>query len=291
MKPATFLYHDPTTIEETVRLLDEYGDEARILAGGQSLVPMMNLRLSNPGRIVDINRVRELDYVRSDQGALTIGALTRQRAVERSKDIRELCPLLADAMPHLGHFQIRNRGTIGGSVAHADPAADIPAVIVALDGVLLVRDAMGSKTISAEDFFISFFTTALGPTELLEAIHLPPWPSGTGWAFLKMTRREGDFAIVGVATRITLDSDGICGDSRIAFFGVSDAPVRARTAEAMALGTKMTSATIAPVAKKAVSDLRPESDIHASADYRLHAAELLAQRAMKLAIARAAGGR
>src|SRR5438067_4668883 len=198
MKPAPFDYFAPTSVEEVRGLLTQYGDEAKILAGGQSLVPAMALRMAQPSVVIDINNVRELNYIRADDHGLAIGAVTRQRAVERSVTVREKVPLLTAAIEWIGHPQIRNRGTIGGSLAHADPAAELPALAAVLDATFTVTNTSGTKrTLNASDFFVSYLTTALGSDDLLSEIYFPALPAGAGWSFVEVARRHGDFALVG----------------------------------------------------------------------------------------------
>ena len=221
MKPPSFDYYDPTTVEETVSLLVEHQGEAKILAGGQSLMPLLNMRLARPGVVIDVNRVADLDYIQEEQGGLIIGAMTRQRALERSELVQRLRPLLHAATLCIAHPQIRNRGTFGGSLAHADPAAEYPAVAVALDAELRAVGPNGVRTIKAGDFFTTYLTTALEPTELLTEVRLPAQQERSGWSFLEISRRHGDFALAGVAVTLTLDAAEKCSAARIVLFGVA----------------------------------------------------------------------
>ncbi len=290
MKPAPFRYFAPACLDECVALLGEHGDEAKLLAGGQSLVPMMNFRLAKPAALIDLNGVSELDYIReTNSGGTRIGALTRQRALERDPEVRRRNPLLAEAIPYIGHFQIRNRGTVGGSIAHADPAAELPAVLCALGGSVRVQGAGGERTIAAVDFFQTYFTTDLGPDELVTEIVLPRWNSGDGWAMQELSRRYGDFALVGVACRLAIDAEGKVTDGVAALFGVAGTPV---VSEAMAqlVGTRATETDLAAVSAAVAAELDPESDVHASAAYRRHLAGVLTRRALSEAYARANGG-
>ncbi|MGH7312443.1 MAG: FAD binding domain-containing protein, partial [Candidatus Rokuibacteriota bacterium] len=230
MKPPTFDYLAPTSLDETLALLGELGERAKPLAGGQSLVPLLSFRLVRPQHVVDLNGVAALAGIREDDGHLVIGAMTRQRAVETSALVRTRCPLLAQAMPQIGHAQIRNRGTIGGSLAHADPAAELPAVVAALQGELVIRSARGRRVLKPEQFFVGYLSTAAEPTELLVEVRLPVVPARTGTAFLEVSRRHGDFALVGVAATVTLDEAGVCTASAIALTGVGSTPVVAREA-------------------------------------------------------------
>src|SRR2546428_2597983 len=211
MKPAPFAYHAPTGLDQALALLAEHGPEAKPLAGGQSLVAAMNFRLAQPAVLVDLNRVAGLDGIAvAPEGGLSLGAMTRQRALERDPLVARQAPLLAEAMPHVAHPQIRNRGTLGGSLAHADPAAELPAVMVALEARIRLRSRKAERWLSAEDFFVGLFATALQPGELLVEVALPPPGPRTGWAFEEVSRRHGDFALVGVAAVVQLNSDGRC---------------------------------------------------------------------------------
>ena len=290
MKPAPFRYFAPTSLDECVDLLGEHGDEAKLLAGGQSLVPMMNFRLAKPAALIDLNGVSELAYVgETASGGMRIGALTRQRALERDPELRRRNPLLAEAIPYIGHFQIRNRGTVGGSIAHADPAAELPAVLCALDGSIRVQGAGRERTIAAVDFFQTYFTADLGPDEVVTEIVLPPWHSGDGWSVQELSRRYGDFALVGVACRLRVDAEGNVTDGAAALFGVGGAPV-VPEAVAQLVGTRAEEATLAAVSAAVAAELDPESDVHASASYRRHLAGVLTRRALGEAYARANGG-
>lgn len=281
MKPAPFDYFAPTSVEEVRGLLTQYGDEAKILAGGQSLVPVMALRLAQPSVVVDINNVRELNYIRADDHGLAIGAVTRQRAVERSVTVREKVPLLTAAIEWIGHPQIRNRGTIGGSLAHADPAAELPALAAVLDATFTVTNASGTKrTLKASDFFVSYLTTALGSQDLLSEIYFPALPAGAGWSFVEVARRHGDFALVGVATVVALDGSGNCSDVRVALFGVAPTAVRSPRAEQALLGQKPDEQAIAAAAAEVAKDIDPPADVHASAAYRTYVATNLVRRAL-----------
>lgn len=287
MKPAAFEYHDPATTEEALQLLAELGDEAKPLAGGQSLVPMMNFRLARPGHLVDLNRLGDLSYVRIDGGALRIGAMTRQRELERSPLVAQGWPLIREATSYIGHVQIRNRGTVGGSLAHADPAAELPAVMAALEAELVIRSSERERRASPERFFDSYYTTALAPTELLVEIRVAPLPSRTGWAFQEVSRRHGDFALVGVAALLTLDDDGAIAGARLAFTGAAPAPVRSAAAEALLQGQRPTEGLFREAGARAAGGLDPDSDIHASAEYRRQVGAVLARRALTQAATRA----
>lgn len=291
MKPPPFEYFDPASVEEALALLKEHGEEAKVLAGGQSLVPLLNFRLARPRYLIDLNRIPAFSYIREVNGGLAIGAMTRQRAVERSPLVRERCPLLAEAMPLIGHPQIRNRGTIGGSLAHADPAAELPAAVAALRGELVVRGADRQRLLTPEQFFVSYLTTALEPSELLVEVRLPAWPPRTGWAFLEVSRRHGDFALVGVAAVLTVDEAGVCTHAALALTGVGPTPVLASRAAQGLVGGGPTAEAFEEAARRVSEALRPDSDLHASAEYRRHVAGVLTRRALARALERAKGGK
>jgi carbon-monoxide dehydrogenase medium subunit len=271
MKPAAFEYHAPETVDEVCALLAEHGDEAKVLAGGQSLVPMLALRLTRFEHLIDVNRVGELAGFGRDDGTLVVQAGTRQRVMERDTAIAAAAPLLAQATPFIGHFQIRNRGTVGGSLAHADPASEYPAVAVALGAELeLARQGAARRRVSADDFFVGTWETVAGPDELLVAARFPVWPARSGFAIDEVARRHGDFALAGVACAVSADRVGI------ALFGVGSTPVRARAAEEALLA----GATPADVAEAAVAGLEPPADVHASSSTRVRIARHLVERAV-----------
>jgi carbon-monoxide dehydrogenase medium subunit len=286
MKPAPFEYFAPLELQEALDLLERYGDEAKILAGGQSLMPLMNLRLARPGLIIDINRLSSLDTITATPaGGLTIGALTRQRALERSKIVREQNPILAAAMPLIGHFQIRNRGTIGGSLVHADPAAELPAVSLLLGAEFLLRSKSAVRVVPAAEFFLSYLTTAIRPAELLTEIRLPKW-SGEAWAVQEIARRKGDFALIGVALRAELDAGETVQNAGIVMFGVGGKPQRMERAEAILKGRRISEAFLRELSGVVAEELQPDSDIHASAAYRKEVGGVLVRRAMQSALAK-----
>ena len=290
MKPAPFEYYSPTTREEALSLLVEHGGDAKLLAGGQSLVPSMNFRLAQPSILVDLNDITDLSGISPTQdGGLRIGAMTRQREVERSPLVAERAPLLAEAMPYIAHPQIRNRGTFGGSLAHADPAAELPALAVALEAQLHVQNSSSERTISASDFFLGLFTTLLEPDELLVAASIPALPLRTGTAFEEFARRHGDYALVGVAAIVTLAEDGMVDRARVVFFSVGDVPVLSTSASAALVRAKPTAEAIQAAAEAVAADIDPQSDIHATADYRLHLAKVLARRTLARAVEHAKG--
>ena len=283
MKPAKFDYHAPTTRDEALELLGQYGYDAKVLAGGQSLMPMMNLRLARPAVVVDINRVEGLAGLGSDDGGVTIGAMTRQRQLERSPEVAERFPVISAAIPHIAHFQIRNRGTIGGSLAHSDPAAEIPALCLVLNAEITAANSSGQRTIAAGDFSLGLLTTALEPEELLTQVRLPAL-DGDGewrWGFREVCRRDGDFALVGAISLLRLDSGNVCQEARIAMFGVGDGPIRASDAEASLVGRALDAEARAEAAALVSAAVDPGSDIHASAEYRKEVSGVMARRALE----------
>jgi CO/xanthine dehydrogenase FAD-binding subunit len=288
MKPAPFEYYAPLELQETLNLLDRFGDEAKILAGGQSLMPLINLRLARPGVIIDINRLRNLDAISTaPDGGLTIGALARQRTLERSTIIQERNPMFAAAMPLIGHFQIRNRGTIGGSLVHADPAAELPAVSLLLGGEFLLRSNSGARLVAAADFFLGYLATACRPGELLTEIRLPKWRAGEAWAVIEIARRKGDFALVGVALRARLDGAGTLQNAGIVMFGVGGKPQRMEHGEALLNGRRIDQALLSELSRVVAEELDPDPDVHASAVYRKEVGGVLVRRALQSALAKA----
>ncbi|MBI4608712.1 MAG: xanthine dehydrogenase family protein subunit M [Candidatus Rokubacteria bacterium] len=285
MKPPPFEYHDPDSLEEALELLTRYGEEAKLLAGGQSLMPLLNFRLSRPAALVDLNRIASLAYVREVNGRLSLGAMTRQRAIEFSPLVRERLPLLAEATTLVGHLPIRTRGTIGGSLAHADPAAEYPAIATALDAELVVRGPRGERVLRPEEFFVSYLTTALAPEEILVEVRLPAAPPGSGWAFEEFSRRHGDFAIVGIAVQLVADGEN-CRVARLAAAGVGPTPIRLRAAEEILEREGLVEQSIEAAAARAAELVEPDSDIHASADYRRHLTRVLTRRAIRRAAKR-----
>lgn len=282
MKPAPFEYHSPETLDQALSLLAETGSDTKALAGGQSLVPAMNFRLARPAALVDLNRITPLSYIEKDgDGGLRIGAMTRQRAAERSDLVAREAPLLFDALPWIAHPQIRNRGTVGGSVAHADPAAELPAVMVALDARFVLRSHTGVRTAPARTFYTGVLSTDLRPDELLTEIQIPPLASGAGGAFLEVARRRGDFALVGVAVQLVLNDAGACESARIAMVSAADRPVLATGAMVVLDGVVAGAAAFEEAARVAADiDIDPPGDIHASPAYRRHLARVLVRRAL-----------
>ncbi len=285
MKPAPFEYFAPRSVGEAVDLLAEHGEQAKVLAGGQSLVPLMNMRLARPAVIVDINHIQALDYITAENGVLRIGALTRQRTAERSPVVAARCPLLRDALRLVGHVQIRTRGTIGGSIAHADPAAELTAVLAALEGEVTVRGPRGTRVIAAPDLFVTYLTTSLDPRELLLEVRFPALSPGAAWSWMEIARRHGDFALAGVGVVLVVH-DGVIADARIGLTGVGATPMRAREAEHL-LASRAPSETLWKEAAAAVRQaVDPDGDIHASAEYRRHVAGVLTERALREALSR-----
>jgi carbon-monoxide dehydrogenase medium subunit len=292
MKPAPFRYFAPTTLDEALSILADFGYEAKPLAGGQSLVPTMNFRLAQPGVLVDLNNIAELSYIRLDtDGHLHIGAMTRQSTVEHDPLVAQHAPLLHEVMPHIAHRQIRNRGTIGGSLAHADPAAELPVIAVALDARFRLVGRPGERWVTASDFYQGLFLTDLAPEELLVEVVFPPLPPGSGYAFDEVARRPGDYAMVGAAAVVILNSRGRCDRAQLLFLSVGDCPVPAQRAIAMLQDQLLTPDLIARAAETAATeDIDPVADIHASSAYRRQLAKVLAQRTLTRAFERATAG-
>ncbi|NIR60337.1 MAG: xanthine dehydrogenase family protein subunit M [Gammaproteobacteria bacterium] len=291
MKPAPFAYAAPASLEEALELLVQYGEDAKIIAGGQTLGPLLNMRLVTPAILVDLNRVAELAYLRRDGGALAVGALTRQSALEDDVALATQQPLVAAAIPFVAHRAIRNRGTVGGSLAHADPAAEWGGLVAALEVELVIQRAGSApRTLAAADFFQGVLTTALEPEELLVEIRIPPWPEDAGWSFRELARRHGDFALAGVALRLSVDAQGRCRCARVAILGVGDGPVRATEAEGMLDGQAVGEETFRAAAECASKEVEPQSDVHASAAFRRHLTRVLVEDALAEAAARARGG-
>jgi carbon-monoxide dehydrogenase medium subunit len=283
MKPPPFEYADPRTLAEAVALLQQHGDDAKVLAGGQSLVPLLNLRLVRPAVVVDINRIPALEYVRHDNGLLAFGALTRIRVVERSEIVRARVPLLAAAAAKVGHLAIRNRGTIGGNLAHADPASEVPAVLLALEGEVAAIGPRGERTIAARDLFRGPLSTAIESTEILTEVRVPVAATRAGSAFIEVSRREGDFALAGVAALVERGEDGRCVRARIGLCGVGPTALRVPEAERVLEQHGITDEALAEVTRQVQRAVSPPDDVQASAEYRRHVAGVLAARAVRQA--------
>jgi carbon-monoxide dehydrogenase medium subunit len=289
MKPPAFEYFAPDSLDAALALLAQHGGDAKPLAGGQSLTPAMNFRVAQPAALIDLNPIAELDYIRQVDGELRIGAMTRQRRVERDALVAQHAPLLHAAMPHIAHPQIRNRGTIGGSLAHADPAAELPVVAVALGARFRAKSATGERWLTTDEFFQGMFTTALTPDELLVEIALPPMTLRTGWAFVEFARRHGDYALMGVAALITVDEQNQCTQVRLVYLNAGDGPVEARQAANILAGQKQSSAAIDAAAAAVDNEIAPAGSVHGSADYQRHLARVLTRRALKQAWGRIDG--
>jgi len=288
MKPAPFRYVAARTVEQALALKAEHGDEARFLAGGQSLVPTMNFRLTQPAMLIDINPLTELSGIKNGGGdRIRIGALTRYRALERDPAVSQHLPLIAEALPHIAHPQIRNRGTIGGNLSHADPASEMPAIVLGLGGRLRAQSVRGERWIDASDFFIGALTTALESDEMLMEVELPVAPPRSGSCFMEVSRRRGDFAMMGVAATVSLDPDGRCTHARIALCNAGDGPVFATAASESLIGGVIDAARIAEAAKLVQQDIEPGGSIHASKEFQRHLAGVLITRTLTAADKRA----
>ena len=286
MKPPSFEYFAPPTLDDALSLLAAHGDDAKILAGGQSLVPMMNFRLVRPKALIDINRVAGLSYIQESNGDLWIGAMTRQRTLERSALVREHNGLLVDGVRLIGHASIRTRGTIGGSIVHADPTAEIPAMLAALDGAVRVAGPAGTRTIGWRDLFVSYFTTSLASSEICIEVIVPKLKPAAGWGYEEFASRHGDFALVGVAAIVEADGAGRCTDVRVAIAGVGATPMRAGGAEAFLRGESLTATAVDEAGRRVAAEVEPEADLHASVEYRRHLAGTMATRALRRAVER-----
>ena len=280
MKPAPFEYFAPETVEEALALIAEHGVEARPLAGGQSLVPLINMRMAQPSVLIDLNRCPELAYLREEDGMLVSGPMTRQRELELSETVRAACPLIAKAMPHMGHATIRNRGTAGGSLSHADPSAELPGVALALDAEMIAAGPNGRRTVPATEFFLAELTTALEPDEMLCEIRFPQAPAGSRAAFAEVGGHFGGLALVGVAAQIDLDSAGRCTKAALAATGAGERPTRLSSTEAVLTGEVLEERSVAEAAEAAAGDVEPLQDLHATAHWRRRAVVAMAARAL-----------
>jgi aerobic carbon-monoxide dehydrogenase medium subunit len=289
MIPAPFEYFSPKSLEEALRLLERHGDEAKLLAGGHSLLPLMKLRLAAPRFVIDLGRLRGLRYIREDEGRIALGALTTHAEIEASELLERKAPLLAETAAEIGDVQVRNRGTIGGSLAHADPAGDYPAAVLALDAEIIATSSAGSRTIPAGEFFVDLMTTQLRPGEILTEIRLPIDGRRTGAAYRKLHQPASGFAIVGAAARVTLDAKGKAAAVALGITGLAAKAYRAQAAEQALVGKKLNPKLIAAAAARVADGVEPLSDIHASANYRREVAAVLARRALETALARAQG--
>ena len=287
MKPAPFEYAVPDSLIEVLELLASHGEDAKLLAGGQSLVPAMNFRLTQPSLLIDLNRLDELDYIfENSDGLLKIGAMTRQRQLERDPLIEIKAPLLHETMPFIAHEQIRNRGTFGGSIAHADPASELPVIITALNGRVLFQSLRGQRWVSADDCFVGIFTTDIEADEMLIEVEIPPLPPRTGWSFNEFARRSGDYALIGLAAVMTLDEEGICWSAKIVYLNAGDTPVSAEAASSILIGERPSRELFESVAEEAQLEINPTGDIHATEPYLRHLARVLTVRALTTAYER-----
>ena len=288
MKPASFEYFAPDSLEQALELLHEYGDSARLLAGGQSLVPAMNFRIVQPGVLIDLNRLGALSYIREDNGRLRVGAMTRERQLEYHPLLPKLSPLLAEAVPHIAHPQIRNRGTIGGSLANADPAAELPVIMLTLQARLKVCNVSGERWVDAKDFFSGMFTTALKPDDILVEIEMPSIPSHTGWSFMEVAPRAGDYALMGVAVQVTLVESGECKKAKLVYLNAGDGPVDAKQSAALLEGEKLNEKLIeAASAEASENEINPVGNVHTSPEFQRHLAKVLTRKALAQAGRRA----
>jgi aerobic carbon-monoxide dehydrogenase medium subunit len=289
MKPAPFKYIAALSADHALSLKAEYGDEARFLAGGQSLIPAMNFRLARPSVLIDINGLDDLAGVGQSGGnGIRVGALTRYRDLERDSYFLASCPLFADALPHIAHPQIRNRGTIGGNLSHADPASELPALAVAMEARMRLKSSKRERRLAASTFFEGLLTTAIEADEMLVDVEFPAPQPRTGTCFMEVARRRGDFALVGVAVVATLDEGGRCAKVRLALCGVGETPVDASDAVSSLVGQECTEKAIEAAAADVQAFTAPSGNVHASADYQRHIAGVLTERAMKAAHQRAA---
>jgi aerobic carbon-monoxide dehydrogenase medium subunit len=283
MKAAPFVYHSPESVDEAVSVLGEFSGEAKVLAGGQSLVPMLALRLSRPEHLVDINYIPELSEVWVKDGILTVGATTRHISLMHDPLIAESVPLLAKAAPHIGHFQIRNRGTIGGSTSHSDSAAELPCVTRALDAEFEVRGPNGTRRVPAEEFFVTTFVTVLEPEEMVVAVHFPLWAPGAGFAVAETARRHGDFALAGALCGVEIE-DGRISRAAISLIGMGSIPIRGEAAEHELTGASVDTLDLAEMGRLAVADTDPPADVHAGSRYRTKVGATMVERALSEAI-------
>lgn len=293
MKPAPFEYKVPQSLDEALEFLGNYGAEAKLLAGGQSLVPAMNFRVVQPSMLIDLNRLPELDYIRQDQQTtVRIGAMTRERSLEFDPLIAQMTPLLAEAMPYVAHPQIRNRGTLGGSLANADPAAELPVIMLALRARFKIRSAAHERWVAASDFFTGMFTTDLAPDEMLAEIELPAMPAHTGWSFMEVAPRAGDYALMGVAVLVTVDQQNQCQFAKLVYLNAGDGPVDAKEAARLLEGKPLDDANLSSAAALASEkEINPYGNVHTSPDYQRHLANVLTKRALKQAAQRAREGK
>ncbi len=285
--PAAFDYHSASSVDEAIALMQQYGDDAKFLAGGHSLIPTMKLRLAQPAHIVDLNKISGLSYIREEDGAVAVGALTRYTAIENSEVLKQHFALLPEGTSVIGDPQVRNRGTIGGSIAHSDPAADMPGIVLALKADILVQGPNGVRTIKADDFFTGMFETALNPDELVTEIRFAIPPAHTGSAYMKLANKASHYAVAGCAAVVTLDNDGTCSAASVVITGASVKPSRASGVESVLVGKKLDEASVAGAASHAAEGLEFVEDIHGSKAYRAQMSAVMARRAILKAAERA----
>jgi len=289
MKPPPFKYVAAESVEHALEQMAEYGDAAKLLAGGQSLIPAMNFRVLQPSVLIDLNRIGDLEYIQpSDDGALVVGAMTRQRDLERSQEVEHIAPLLFEAMPHIAHPQIRTRGTLGGSLAHADPAAELPVIAIAVGAAMKATGPNGDRWIESKDFFQGMFSTALEPDEILVEVIFPARKSRTGWSFEESSRRQGDYGMMGIAVEVELDEKGAGKEARLVYLNAGDGPIEAEKAAALLRGERPTPEVFAAAAAEAAeNEIDPMGSVHASIEFQRHLARVLTERALEKAYARA----
>ena len=281
MKPPKFDYFAPDSVDSALALMNDLGEDARFLAGGQSLVPMMNFRVAAPSALIDLNRIHALQDVRVDErGNLRLGAMVRTRQIETDPAIGAANPLLQAAAPNIAHVQIRNRGTIGGSLAHADPAAELPGIALVCDAEIHLQGPAGARIVAANEFFDGIFSTAIGDGEIMTEIIFPVWPDDRYWGFQEVSRREGDFAMVGIAAWFDVDTGGLISAARLAAIGAGNTPLRLTSAENRLVGNAPKASLFAEAAQAGIANLQPGDDIHASADYRREVGGVLVERVL-----------
>ncbi len=288
MKPAPFEYHAPETLEQALGLMNEHADDAKVLAGGQSLVPAMNFRIVQPGMLVDLNRIEGMSYIHEEGNVIRVGAMTRERQLELDPSIQQRTPLLHEATQFIAHPQIRNRGTIGGSIVNADPAAELPVLMIALSARLKAKKSSGERWIDASDFFMGMFTTALEPDEILVEIELPFMPARTGWSFMEVAPRAGDYALMGVAALVTIDEGGKCEKAKLVYLNAGDGPMDAKEAAGNLVGESLNDKRIESTALHASKEeITPFGNVHTSPEFQRHLANVLTKKVLKQATQRA----
>ena len=287
MIPASFEYHAPASLSEAFSLLQTYGPDAKLLSGGQSLLPMMKLRLAEPAHIIDLNTIPNLNYIREEDGHLCIGALTSEATLNAFELVSRIAPILHDTGKHIADPQVRNLGTLGGNLAHGDPGNDHPATMLALGASIIATSSSGSRTIAIDDFFAGFYETALAEDEILTEIRIPVPPARSGGAYLKLERKVGDYATAGVAAQISLDAGGVCVRAGLGLTNVSYQPVHATAAESRLVNSKLSDSDIDDAADLAANACDPSTDLRGSEEYKRAMVRVLARRALRLAVDRA----